>query len=216
MHQSNEIIEVKKAESLGFEILTLGHPALRQKSKEVSIEALKTSRLTQFINTLRNPLDRSMGVGVSAPQVGANLQIIIIKVTKSIANNYLFCGESPLKIYINPKYEIIGSEKLTGIESCLSVPGYLGKISRAKKLQVQALDENGQEFVDILSGWNARIFLHEYDHLNGILYIDHLLVDGKVFNDFYEKEMWKTIESEKRNSKNYKWLERHGLRHDGA
>lgn len=210
----NESRELIKAKLLGFEVVTLGHPALRSPSQRISIETLQSGTFRQFTENLRHTLDRTGGVGLAAPQVGVNIELFITQIPEQCAKRYLLCQESPFSVWINPTYEIMDPEDMTCIEGCLSVPGYVGRVVRPKAIKVRALDANGEEFVQELIGWNARVFLHEYDHLKGTVYVDKLKSDNGACRDLYEGNMWKTIEAEKRGNKDYNWLEQHGLMPD--
>jgi peptide deformylase len=214
LQSSNQHSDFANAKSLGFEIVTLGHPSLRRLSKSMSMDAFKGRRLNSFITDLRHTLDRTGGVGLAAPQVGVNIELFVTQIPQRCAYRYLLCRESACKVWINPRYEIIDSEELIGIEGCLSVPGYVGKVARPKEIRVRALDEHGDEFVEDLIGWNARVFLHEYDHLKGVVYIDTLLSGDCARGNLYEEKMWTTIESQKRKSKDSDWLREYNMAPD--
>ncbi len=79
-------------------------------------------------------LDKTNGVGLAAPQVGLNLNLFITRIPESCTALYQHCKESPLKVWINQKYKIINSDELFGIESCLSIPKYVGIVSRPTEI----------------------------------------------------------------------------------
>ncbi len=115
--------------------------------------------LDDMIETMRE----SMGVGIAAPQVGVMRRAFVIE-------------PEPEKVmeFINPEI-LESSGEQWGVEGCLSVPGKIGDVKRPEHVKVQALDRNGEPFEMELDGFEAVVFCHENDHLDGILYIDKAL-----------------------------------------
>lgn len=154
-------------------ILSVPDDILRQKSVSIAkitpdIQA-KISELQDTMVNAKNP----EGVGLSFPQIGYNLRGFV---------TYL---EKRLKVYLNPVILDMSEEVTLGgtaerptLEGCLSIPWLYGPVWRAKKLKIQALDEHGVEFSKTLSSFPARLALHEYDHLEGILFTDYTLRDS--------------------------------------
>lgn len=148
-----------------------GDPILRKKAKEV-----KT--ISKSILTLLDDMEETMyleeGVGLAAPQVGALRQVFIVDVGEGIVE------------FINP--EILETKgKQCGIEGCLSVPGKTGTVSRAAYVKVKALDREGQEFILEAEELMARAVLHEYDHLQGELFIDKVEDDLGIDEEIDEE-----------------------------
>ncbi len=138
------------------EIRLDGDPLLRKKSKEI-VEI--NDRIKTLLNDMVETMIDANGVGLAAPQVGVLRRAIVVDI-----------GESPIKA-INP--EIIEQDGLVvDIEGCLSVPGYSGTVERPERIKVKFMDENGDNKLIEATGLSARIFCHEIDHLNGILYTD--------------------------------------------
>lgn len=141
------------------EIRLDGDPLLRKTSKEVT-------EINERIKTLLDDMVETMihanGVGLAAPQVGILRRVIVVDI-----------GDGPLKV-INP---VIVEEdgKLTDIEGCLSVPGLSGRVERPETIKVKFIDENGVGKLIQAQGLMARVFCHEIDHLDGILYTDKAL-----------------------------------------
>lgn len=105
------------------------------------------------------------GVGLAAPQIGESLRMFVMDVSE-MRDNPLF--------FVNPEI-IEQSDELCEVEEgCLSLPGFYAKVARPKKIKITALDKEGKEFSMSLSGYDARCFLHEFDHLEGKLFIDYL------------------------------------------
>ncbi len=144
-------------------IVEYGTPSLREPSKEVH---KVSSKIKTLIKDMLDTMYVNNGVGLAAPQVGENLRIFVIDVSTN---------DEPLNpmVFINPKI-IKKSGLMKGDEGCLSFPQAYTEVWRYKKVMVKALDRNGRSFVleadgDLL----ARAIQHEYDHLDGILFVDH-------------------------------------------
>ena len=137
-------------------IVQIGDEVLRKKSFEVTDFGEKT---WQLLDDMKQTLIKAEGVGLAAPQVGVLRRIFIV----SFEDNYFEC--------INP---VIVSEKgkQVGQEGCLSVKGKYGTVERPMEVVVKALDRFGKPFTVTAKGFLARAFCHEYDHLNGIIYVD--------------------------------------------
>jgi len=144
---------------------------LREKCEKVSVFDAK---LVQFLRDMEKTMDHGdgegdvTGVGLAANQVGVNQRVLII--TQNIGT------KKPLKklVFINPEILQLSPEKVLMEEGCLSLPGCYAKVSRPSWVRVrwQNAQENFSE--KKFSGWDARIFLHEYDHLEGVLFTDYL------------------------------------------
>jgi len=140
-------------------IRVLPDPILRQKSKRVRVIDGSIQRL---IGDMIETMHSTGGVGLAAPQVGTPLRVIVIGIP----------GEEDIAL-INPEVVRRKGERVVG-EGCLSVPGYFGEIKRAESVTVKGRDPSGKEIrikADVLL---AQALEHEIDHLNGVLYIDHL------------------------------------------
>lgn len=139
-------------------ILTADQPILRERTKRVStFDASLHRLLDDMLETMRD----APGVGLAANQVGVPLQVAIIEV------------EGRITELVNPQVVRTGGEQLDW-EGCLSIPGYVAETGRFAKVSVKARDRNGKEFRVKGEELFARALQHEIDHLNGILYIDHL------------------------------------------
>jgi peptide deformylase len=135
------------------------HPVLRQKAKRVGNIDGSVQRL---IDDMVETMHEARGAGLAAPQVGISLRVIVIELP----------GEETLAL-VNPQIVKRSGER-TVAEGCLSVPGYQGEIKRSVKVVAKGLDRHGRE-VRVKGGeLMAQALEHEIDHLNGMLYIDHL------------------------------------------
>ena len=106
------------------------------------------------------------GVGIAAPQVGINRNVIWVERQDKPGN--------PAEVYFNPEIIQFGEQWLYGVEGCLSVPDKSGYVRRARAILLQYDDINGEQKTELIEAYTARIFQHEIDHLNGVMYIDHL------------------------------------------
>jgi peptide deformylase len=157
-----------------LQIRTLPDPVLRQKAKRVTkIDDSIQKLIDDMIDTLRADPNRA---GLAAPQVGVLLRVAVIEVP-----------EHELITLINP--EIVKKEgERTVQEGCLSVPGYVGEIQRAVTVKAKAQNRYGKEFRLKAQGLLAQALEQEIEHLDGILYIDHLESPEKLFKIIKEEE----------------------------
>jgi peptide deformylase len=157
-----------------LQIRTLPDPVLRQKAKRVTkIDDSIQKLINDMVDTLHADPNRA---GLAAPQVGVLLRVAVIEVP-----------EQELITLINP--EIIKKEGERVVqEGCLSIPGYFGEIKRAVTVKVKAKDRDGKEFRLKAEGLLAQAMEQEIEHLDGILYIDHLESSEKLFEAIKEEE----------------------------
>jgi peptide deformylase len=147
-----------------LKILKYGEPVLEQRAQEVT--EFDTPELHQLIADMWETMYAAKGVGLAAPQVGVGQRVSVIDI--SVGED-----ESKKIVIINP--EITSSEgKQTGEEGCLSIPGFREPVTRANKVTVRAQNEKGETIELCGDDLLARAFQHEIDHLNGILFINHL------------------------------------------
>lgn len=139
----------------------LGDPVLRRPAKAV-VEV--NDAIRQLIADMIESMHEAQGVGLAAPQIGVGLQVVVLGMPE----------EEPFAL-VNPRIVSRSGSRLMDAEGCLSVPGYRGVLNRSVRVTVQALDERGQP-VEITAENNllAEALEHEVDHLNGILYVDHV------------------------------------------
>ena len=176
-----------------LKIARLGHPVLLQKAKP--IEDITGNKTKKIIHDMTETMLDAKGIGLAAPQIHINRQIIIFRVPEED-------DEKKIKItaLINPKFKKINDKKDNEWEGCLSIPGMLGLVKRFSKIQYEGSDMKGNIIQREAEGLHARIVQHEYDHLIGILYISRL-VDNSAFGYAEEiEEYWKKKEIEKSQS----------------
>ena len=148
-------------------ILQDGDPTLRKKSRTVTDY---NTRLHMIIDDMRETLLSSNGVGLAAPQVGILRRVVLVMDT----NKKELTPEEQIIELVNP--EIIETDgEQEGPEGCLSMPGVFGVVKRPENVTVRAFDRNGNPFEVSGFGLTARAFCHEIDHLNGILFREHVV-----------------------------------------
>ncbi|MFQ3548622.1 MAG: peptide deformylase [Armatimonadota bacterium] len=138
------------------DIVIYGEDVLRQKADEITDF---NDEIKELINHMYEVMVENRGLGLAGPQIGISKRIFVYDI-----------GEGPHAM-INPKI-VKRSGKECGIEGCLSIPGLQGEVTRADRVTVKGLDENGEEIVIKAEGLLARVFQHEMDHLDGKLFID--------------------------------------------
>ncbi len=154
------------------EVLTVGHPLLRQRSREVSIDELASPEVQQVIDDLIDTMRDRNGAGIAAPQIGELLRITTIEVNQN--PRYPYKPTIPLTIVVNPVITVLDDELVDINEGCLSVPNLRGTVARHVNIRVQWLDRNGHEHDEIKRGLTAGTFQHECDHLDGLLFLDRV------------------------------------------
>ena len=135
--------------------------------KTVPFDFSKYTRMeiTRLLNRMRRTMKEASGIGLSANQIGLDVQMFIAQVPDSQ-------GGAKFYAVFNPKIEKVGGEKLLLEEGCLSVPGKYGKVERQERVVLGGLDRNGKPLKIKAWGLLAHVFQHETDHLNGILFVD--------------------------------------------
>ncbi len=153
-----------------LKIVELGDKILRTRAKVVSGKALKTKEFQNFIDDLIKTCDLSSGVGIAAPQVNEGLRVFILwsRTTKKRKN---IPKLGPIAV-INPKIVSASKRIIKSYEGCLSIPGIRGLVPRHKSIDVEFTTREGEKLRLTLEDFPARIFQHEYDHLNGIVFLD--------------------------------------------
>ncbi len=151
-------------------ILQLGDPGLRLTSR--TVEDFAAPKVRQIIDDLTTTLAGTAGVGLAAPQIGEAYQIIIV--ASKPTDRYPHAPLMPPVLMINPKMNVAASQQQKDWEGCLSIPGIRALVPRYVRIDVQYLDEQGQPQRLTLKDFPARVFQHEYDHLQGLVYLDRV------------------------------------------
>jgi peptide deformylase len=155
-----------------LEIKVIDDPVLRRKAKKV---VKVTPELRQLIDDMIETMRDAPGVGLAAPQVGVSERVIVVEYAEEEEEEGAPPPKKKLYTLVNPEIIWASDDMVDGTEGCLSIPGWLGDVSRHEAIAVKALNRSGQKVKINADGWLARIFQHEIDHLNGVLYIDRLI-----------------------------------------
>lgn len=174
------------------EILRMGHPVLRQVARPLSDAERAAPALRTLVDDMVETLDAAGGIGLAAPQIGEPLRLAIIRFAGG-PTRYGDLEPVPLTVYVNPVIEV-ADRRLQGFwEGCLSVPGLRGFVERPRGIRVRWLDLDGVEHEAAYDGFLATVFQHEFDHLDGRLYIDRLTDTTRLS---FESELDRLLEDE--------------------
>ena len=187
-----------------MKIVQAGEPVLRQFTKPLSIKEIRSRKVQELIEAMRETMYEAPGVGLAAPQVGLPLQIAVIEdkaeYQKDIEAKPLSeRGRTPVpfQVIINPRITPIGDATAEFFEGCLSLTGFTAVVPRAKMVRVDYLDGRGERQIVEASGWHARILQHEIDHLQGTLYIDRMqsrtFMGMENFNQFWKAKSMREV-----------------------
>lgn len=164
-----------------LDVVKLPAPILRQRARPVT---KFDDDLQALIDNMVETMRESNGVGLAAPQIGLPVQLAVIEtLPKEDEQGNEIPNSRELFVIANPEIVWQSREVVDGVEGCLSIPGYVGEVERHEVVRVRAQDRYGKKVKLKLNGWTARIFQHEIDHLNGILYIDRLTAPEHLWTD---------------------------------
>jgi len=148
------------------EIVTVPNDVLRRKAHKVSSFDKELQKVVDdMIQTMRD----APGVGLAAPQIGLSERLVVVEYGVDDQKE-----NSPKRLYVvaNPEISVVSEETELGIEGCLSIPGLVGEVERSLEIIVRGQNRRGKPVKIKANGWLARIFQHEIDHLDGVLYTD--------------------------------------------
>ena len=161
------------------EIVTPPNPTLRQKARKV---ASFGDELQTLVDDMVETMRQADGVGLAAPQVDVSQRVIVIEYAEGQENPDAEEEPKEPKLYIlvNPEIVHQSPETVTANEACLSLPGYFGEVERYLSVSIKGQNRRGDPLKLKAQGWLARVFQHEIDHLDGVLYIDRATDIWKV------------------------------------
>lgn len=151
-------------------IYLYGHPVLRAETEEITPDY---PDLKKLIDDMWETMYNSDGVGLAAPQIGRSIRLIVLD-GSVLADDFPECKDSKM-VLINPELDVIKDmDPVSRAEGCLSVPGLSESVKRVEHVRLNWLDENFEEHEKEFTGFLSRIIQHEYDHLEGEVYTDHI------------------------------------------
>ncbi|MFI3185201.1 MAG: peptide deformylase [Methylococcaceae bacterium] len=165
--------------STGFEIAQLGNSLLRQKAAAVA--DVHDAEILQIIELMQNTLAMTSGVGIAAPQVRQSKRIIIV--ASRPTPRYPRAPLMEPTVMINPDFEVLSKTQEKDWEGCLSIPGIRALVPRYQTILIRYTDQQGALVEARLSGFVARVFQHEVDHLEGKTYLDRVQDNTDIFSE---------------------------------
>ncbi len=158
-----------------LDIVKLGDPRLRRRSKPVR---RFNAQLRELADDMVETMHSAHGVGLAAPQIGINERLIVVEMPEEGFEEDPQAGS--LYVVVNPEIVRLRGEKEAGDEGCLSIPGYIGEVERQPTATIKGQDVNGKPIRVKTYDYLARIFQHEIDHLEGVLFIDYIEDPSKL------------------------------------
>lgn len=167
-------------------VCQIGDPVLRQRCTPIDPEAIRTPQFQKIVNHMHSIMQQYELLGLSAPQVGLPWRMFLIdqplsNLDSSAENTTSKQGKSSLTVAINPVLTVTDYNRISDVESCASVVGYSGEVPRYEKISLEALSSSGEPFHFNANGWAARVIQHEYDHIDGKIYVDKMKPDTFSF-----------------------------------
>lgn len=182
-----------------FNIAQIGHPILRNKTKDIPINEIKSENTQKIIEKMIKTMRKHNGAGLAANQIYEPIRICIIEVLDN--PRYKHLNTIPLKVLINPKV-IIKKDTATfnSYEGCLSVPNLRGKVKRYNTINVTYYTMDAKKITEDIKGLESIVYQHEIDHLDGYLFTDKVednstLVTYENYQKYYEEEYKKELEN---------------------
>jgi peptide deformylase len=165
-----------------YPIVVYGSPILRQVAKEITAESYPN--LKTLVSDMYDTMHKSDGMGLAAPQIGKSIRIFVVDAS-SLADEDPSLADFR-KAFINPRLEVLGEEKIVMNEGCLSIPKIREDVDRHNRVKISYYDEDWNHYEEEYEGLKARVIQHEYDHLDGVLFVDKInplrkkLLKGKL------------------------------------
>lgn len=152
-----------------YPVNVYGDPILRKIAKPIEQDF---ENLNEFLENMWETMYHSDGVGLAAPQIGKSIRVFVIDASTAAEEEPELADFK--KVFINPQILELNGEEWTMNEGCLSLPEIREDVSRPEKVKIKYLDENFEEHIEEYGGFAARVIQHEYDHLEGKMFIDYL------------------------------------------
>ncbi len=150
-----------------YPIVMYGDPVLRKVAKDIE----KGTDISELVNDMYETMHAAHGIGLAAPQIGKGIRLFIVDGTTLEDEPDL---KDFKKVFVNPTILKESGEPWAFEEGCLSIPNIREEVARPEKLRIKYFDENWKAFEESFDGMKARIIQHEYDHIEGKLFIDYL------------------------------------------
>jgi peptide deformylase len=155
-----------------LKVARLGHPVLRKITAPLSPVEIQSPSFQKLVDDMIETMKEYDGVGLAADQVHESKQVAVLEVVEN--RRYPNKPNVPLTVLINPKISNLTEEMEEDWEGCLSIPDLRGRVLRYKTIRVQAWDRDGNPLEFIATEFHARVIQHEWDHLQGKVYLDRM------------------------------------------
>ena len=164
-----------------LKVARMGHPVLRKRAQPLDPGEIGTPRIQRLIDDMIETMHDSQGIGLAGPQVHESIRLFVAGVDDPDG------GMSPV-VAINPQVTPIGSAVKEDWEGCLSIPDIRGRVPRATKIRLRALDRHGRPLTLTADRFPARVIQHETDHLDGMLFFDRMTsFESITFQEEYSR-----------------------------
>ena len=174
----------------------MGHPTLRKRAQPVDPAVIGSGAFERLLDDMVDTLHDYGGIGLAAPQINEPVRVAIIELPGG-PTRYGELESLPLSVFVNPQIEQLDETAAGYWEGCLSVPGMRGFVERPQAIRVRALNREGAPVSLDARGFLATVFQHEFDHLDGRLYIDRLKDPALlVFDEEFEKYVVPTLDAQ--------------------
>lgn len=175
-------------------IIRMGHPNLRKPAAPVPDHLIGSEELAHLLEDMVDTLHDYGGIGLAAPQIDVPLRLAIIEIPGG-PSRYGDIEALPLTTFINPRVEVVDASTAGYWEGCLSVPGLRGFVERPQHVRIHYTDTSGGACQLELTGFWATVFQHEFDHLDGTLYIDRITDTHRLVFEEEFMRYWQAPES---------------------
>ncbi len=181
-----------------LEVLLMGVPLLFEIQPEVDITDIDSEDFKHNLNVMQQSHHDQIGVGLAAPQVGWPVRVLTIGISDENRQRYPAAPDIPFQFWINPRIHEKSEATSWGWEGCLSLPGVRGWVERHNQIEVSGYDQHGNLHERTLEGFEAKVFQHEFDHLDGIVFtmrvedIGLIIPNESIFKQDEWAEDWPT------------------------
>ena len=166
-------------------VIRLGHPNLRVPAAPYPTDRIGSEAFNTLVQDMRETLHAYGGIGLAAPQIDVGYRIAVIEI-ENTATRYGEIEHTPFEVYVNPEITVLEGDSAGYWEGCLSVPGMMGYVTRPQHIRIDYLDRDGNQVFREAHGFLATVFQHEFDHLDGVLYVDRIEDKSRfAFEDEY-------------------------------
>jgi len=150
-------------------IFALGQPVLKKVGKPIDKDY---EGLSELIANMWKTMYNAHGIGLAAPQIGKSIRLFLVDTVQTMEEGKE--ADGICKVFINAQKIEEGGDPWDYEEGCLSIPDVRGDVKRPAQIKMKYMDENFEEKIEVFTGINARVIQHEYDHIDGVLFIEHL------------------------------------------